>query len=195
VKKIFLGPYGAKDPRNITARKFHSRKQKTMLFIYKKNKKNTQQGGEAYASSGSRSNRSATAQIKKAPSKAGRPTRLQAHARTARLRRAQHLQRRPWRLPQVLQRALAPLAPGRCWGHGFGSTSTRARPPPVLERSPPPPDGKFPSWGRFLGALGRISRSSYSILLLGSHLRRRQPLQAGCRRCRRGCRLLGANNR
>jgi hypothetical protein len=57
-KKYFLGPCGAKDRGNITARKFHSTKNKTMLFIYKNN---AQQGGEAYASSGSRSNHSATA--------------------------------------------------------------------------------------------------------------------------------------
>jgi hypothetical protein len=54
-KKIFWSPSGAKDPRNISARMFHSTKHKTMLFIYKKN---AQHGGEVYASSGSRSNRS-----------------------------------------------------------------------------------------------------------------------------------------
>jgi hypothetical protein len=58
--KIFSGPCGAKDPGNITARKFHSTKHKTMFFIYKKN---AQQGREVYASSGSRSNRSATARV------------------------------------------------------------------------------------------------------------------------------------
>jgi hypothetical protein len=35
-KKIFWSPSGAKDPRNISARMFHSTKHKTMLFIYKK---------------------------------------------------------------------------------------------------------------------------------------------------------------
>jgi hypothetical protein len=39
-----LGPCGAKDPGNITARKFHSTKHKTMLFIYKK-KCPARQGG------------------------------------------------------------------------------------------------------------------------------------------------------
>jgi hypothetical protein len=43
-EKIFLGPCGAKDPGNITARKFHSTKHKTMLFIYKK-KCPARQGG------------------------------------------------------------------------------------------------------------------------------------------------------
>jgi hypothetical protein len=65
-EKIFWSPSGAKDPRNISARMFHSTNQKTMLFIYKK-----------------------------MPSKAGRSTHLWVHARTARLRCAQHLQRRP----------------------------------------------------------------------------------------------------
>jgi hypothetical protein len=53
-----LGPCGAKDSGNINTRKFHSTKHKTIFFIYKKN---TQQGGDVYASSGSRSNRSAMA--------------------------------------------------------------------------------------------------------------------------------------
>jgi hypothetical protein len=38
-------------------------------------------------------------------------------------------------------RALAPQAPGRCWGHGSRSTSAHGQPPHVLEHDLPPPDG------------------------------------------------------
>jgi hypothetical protein len=59
-KKIFLSPCGAKDPGNITMRKFHSTKHKTMLFIYKKE---CPEGGEPCASLGSCSNYSAMVRI------------------------------------------------------------------------------------------------------------------------------------
>jgi hypothetical protein len=93
----------------------------------------TERGGKAtvgrkvYASSGSRSNRSATVWA------ASSTPSLIAFADPS--------------------RALAPQAPGRCWGHSSGSTLARGQPPPVLEHDlpppgdyrQPPPAGIFPS--------------------------------------------------
>jgi hypothetical protein len=61
-EKIFSGPSGAKNPGNITAKKFQSTNYITTSFIgTTKREENYQQCGEDYTSSGSRSNHSAAA--------------------------------------------------------------------------------------------------------------------------------------